>query len=157
MAPVAAPPVAPAAPAVSAPATPPVAPTPGGKRPIWPLIVAGGGGATLVVGLLVYAGGAKDVKDFEKKCPNRLCPERTASSPPGTPTQAQLIEQGNAARRKQTTGGAIAGVGAVALAGGLIWYFVEPRSAETTGSLRKPRMSADVTPGFAGLSLSGAF
>ena len=58
---------------------------------------------------------------------------------------------------KKITGGVVAGVGAVALAGGLIWYFVQPRSAETAGSLLKPNVTPAVTPGFAGLALSGAF
>jgi hypothetical protein len=51
----------------------------------------------------------------------------------------------------------VTGVGAAALAGGLIWYFAEPRSAETTGTLLKPNVTPAVTPGFAGLALSGAF
>jgi hypothetical protein len=158
-----APPVAPAAPPpvvvpkVSAPAAPPAPEAHPGKRPIWPIFVASGGGVALIVGLGVFGAAAKDVKDFEKKCPNRVCPERTAASPPGTPSQAQLIDQGNSARGRETTGGVIAGVGAVALTGGLIWYFAEPREAAATGTLLRPRVTPTVTPGFAGLALSGAF
>ena len=44
----------------------------GRQAAVSPLIVAGGGGAALIVGLIVYGNRAKDVKDFEKKCPNRL-------------------------------------------------------------------------------------
>ena len=158
-------PVAPATPEPTVASAPPAggtvpSPVPEahlGKRPIWPIFVASGGGVALIVGLAVFGAAAKDVKDFEKKCPNRLCPERTPTSPPGTPTQAQLIEQGNSARRKETTGGVIAGVGAVALTGGLIWYFAQPREAVATGTLLRPRVSPAVTPGFAGLALSGAF
>lgn len=146
-------------------ATPPVAPvvpvTPvqpepapaahAGKRPIAPLIVAGAGGVVLIVGAVVYAGGAKDVNTYEGLCPNHNCT--------GTATMSAVSEQSaaNSARNKKIAGGVVAGVGAAVLAGGLIWYFVQPRSAETTGSLLKPKVTPAVTPGFAGLALSGAF
>ncbi len=63
----------------------------------------------------------------------------------------------NSARKKKIAGGVITGVGAATVVGGLIWYFAEPRSAATTGSLLKPNVTPAVTPGFAGLALSGAF
>jgi len=121
----------------------------GGKRSIAPLIVAGAGGVVLVVGAVLYAKGAKDVNRYESLCPEHDC---------GNGTEATAnASAANDARSKKTLGGVVAGVGAVALAGGLIWYFVQPRSAVTTGTLLKPRVSPAVTPGFAGLALSGAF
>jgi hypothetical protein len=158
-------------PPVAAPVQPVIAPTPlagvtapppepenrAGKRPVWPLLVAGGGAVVMVAGLAVYAPAAKDVKDFEKKCPNRECPAPAPGAPAGTPTQADLISQSNNARKKQITGGVIAGVGTFALAGGLVWYFVQPRSAERVGTQRRPQFSAGLSPGFAGIALSGAF
>jgi hypothetical protein len=141
------PPVAPVVPVT--PPQPEPAPTAHtGKRPIAPLIVAGAGGVVLIVGAVVYAGGAKDVKHYEDLCPNHNCTGTDALS-----NQSAA----NTARNKKVAGGVVMGVGAAALAGGLIWYFVQPRSAETTGSLLKPRVAPAVTPGFAGLSLSGAF
>ncbi|HKO53122.1 MAG TPA: hypothetical protein VJV79_35675, partial [Polyangiaceae bacterium] len=66
-------------------------------------------------------------------------------------------EAANDARGKKVTGGIVAGVGAAAIAGGLIWYFLQPRSGAATGSLQKPLVSPALTPGFAGVALSGAF
>ncbi len=125
-----------------------------GKRSPVPLIVAGAGAVVLVVGIAIYAPAAKDVNDFEKQCPNHMCPAPTSAS---EPTQQELIDKANSARKKQVTGGVLATVGAVGLAGGLIWYFVQPRKADTTATLLKPRFTPTVTPGFAGISLSGAF
>lgn len=132
----------------------PMAPqTSQGSRPIAPLIVAGAGAVILIVGGVVYLKGAHDESAVEDKCPNHDC---------GTQANAtDLAQQGNDARSKKVTGGIVSGVGAAALAGGLIWYFVSPRSGGSSmasaGTLLKPRVEPAVTPGFAGLSLSGAF
>jgi hypothetical protein len=161
----AAPPVPPPAPqtalapppAAGGPVPPPAAPTSSAQRPIWPLIVAGGGVVLTVVGLGVYGAAATELKGFEIRCPNRLCPEKTPTSPAGTLSQAQLIDQGNSARKRETAGGVITGIGFVTLAGGLIYYFVQPSSHETAGTLLRPRVTPAVMPGFAGLGLCGAF
>jgi len=121
----------------------------GAHRSIAPLIVAGAGGVVLIVGAVVYAKGAKDVNHYESICPAHDC-----GNDEGATADASAA---NDARNKKIVGGVVAGVGAVALAGGLIWYFVQPRGAVTTGTLLKPRVSPAVTPGFAGLALSGAF
>jgi hypothetical protein len=126
-----------------------------GKRPILPLIVTGVGGVVLIVGVVVYAKGAKDTKDFESQCPNRVC-DTTKQG------YQDLIDGGNSARSREITGGVVAGIGAATVAGGLIWYFLSPRSggAATTasaGTLRHPLLMPAVSPGFSGLSLSGAF
>jgi len=143
------PPVTPVVPPTTAPTHPEPAPTAHtGKRPIAPLIVVGAGGVLLIVGAVVYAGGAKDVTHYEGICPNHQCTGANATADQ---------DAANKARTKKITGGVVAGVGAAAVAGGLIWYFVQPRSAETTGSLLKPNVVPAVTPGFAGLALSGAF
>ena len=123
-----------------------------GKRSVVPLVVAGAGVAIAVVGVVIFVPAAKDVSDFGKQCPGHMCSDKL-----GAAAQADLIDKGNKARNKEILGGALIGVGGAVVAGGLIWYFVQPRSAETTGSLLKPRVSPAVTPGFAGLSLSGAF
>jgi hypothetical protein len=146
-------PVATVPPPVVAPVTtttePPSKPeSHGGKRSIVPLFVAGGGGVLLLVGAAVYGKGAKDVSHYEGLCPNRVCTNAEGSA---NATAA------NDARSQKIAGGVIAGVGAVTIAGGLIWYFVQPRSAAVAGSLRQPLVSPTLTPGYAGLSLSGAF
>jgi hypothetical protein len=139
---------------------PPVTPEPAqpeaatGKRPIAPLIVGISGGVVLIVGAAVYAGGAKDVTHYESLCPDHNCgtgPDATANA-----------SAANTARNKKNAGGVIMGIGAVGLVGGLIWYFVEPRSSAVSttanaGTLQKPRVDPALSPGFAGVALSGAF
>jgi hypothetical protein len=138
------------------PPPPPVNPEPApadhaGKRPILPLIVVGVGGAVFVGGVILYLVEAKDVKNFEAQCPNHYC---------GTGAAAVTLQNNaNSARSKKIVGGVLTGVGAAAIAGGLVWYFLSPRSAGTTtaGSLKRPHVDPTVTPGFAGVALSGAF
>ena len=120
-----------------------------GKRSPVPLFVAGGGGVVLLVGLGIYIPANKDVKDSETLCPNRVCPAGDS--------QAANIKKGEDARKKATTGAVVMGVGAVAVAGGLIWYFAQPKKAASTGSLLRPNVAPAVSRGFAGLELSGAF
>ncbi len=124
-----------------------------GKRPIFPLVVAGVGAVALVVGVAVYVPAAKDVKDSKNQCPLN---SETGKYDCGALNTA-IADKANRADKKKTAGAVVAGIGAVGLVGGLIWYFVQPRSAEATGSVSKPRVSTSLTPGFAGLSLSGAF
>ena len=125
-----------------------------GKRPIAPLIVTGVGGGVLIVGLIVYGSGAKDVNLYEGLCPNHDC---------GTgPAATANASKANKARNTKTAGGVIAGVGLATVAGGLIWYFVSPRgggtsTAASAGRLTKPRVDPALSPGFAGIALSGAF
>jgi len=149
--------VAPAQPPAAAVATQPQpAPEPeahGGKRSIVPLIVAGAGGVVFIVGAAVYSKGAKDVNHYAE-----LCPEANGKLECGTgPDAVANMEAGNDARTRKTVGGVVAAVGAATIAGGLIWYFVQPRSAARTGTLQRPLVSPAVAPGFAGLALSGAF
>jgi hypothetical protein len=137
-------------PVAAQPAQPPTpSPEPQGKRSIVPLIVAGAGGAVLIVGVAMYGTAAKDVSHYEDICPNRDC---------GTgPGAADNREAANNARTRKIWGGVVTGVGAAALAGGLIWYFVQPHRAASSASLRKPLVTPEVSPGFAGVALSGAF
>lgn len=118
-----------------------------GSRSVVPLIVVAGGAVATIVGTVVYVKANSDVKDFETQCPNNDC---------GAGND-QLASDGNSALNRRTVGAVVAGVGVAAIAGGLIWYFVQPRSVENTGTLLKPRVSPALTPGYAGLALSGAF
>ena len=128
-----------------------------GKRPIAPLIVAGSGGVIFLVGLVMYGSASKDVNHYESICPNRSCP-RTVPPPAPDPEQQKNIDAAESARKRLVTGGVVTGLGAATAAGGLIWYFLSPRSgATTTATLAHPRVDPAVTPGFAGVSLSGAF
>jgi len=146
---------APVAPAPTTPAPPPAQTEPPpesvthSKRSNVPLFVAGAGGAILIVGAVVYGKAAKDVSHYEDLCPNRDCGNGSEA--------AANKEAGNSARTRKVWGGVVTGVGAATLAGGLIWYFVQPRHGESSAALRKPSVSPAVAPGFAGLALSGAF
>jgi len=125
-----------------------------GKRSVVPLIVAGAGGVTMIVGLVVYAKAAKDVKHYESLCP----PGSDGTPYCGAGADAiATMEAGNKARTRKIVGGVVTGVGAAALAGGLVWYFLQPHGRATTGTLQKPLVRPDVSPGFAGIALSGAF
>ncbi len=113
----------------------------GPKRPIWPLIVAGAGGAVALVGVVVWSRAGADVKDVEKKCPGRIC-------------APQIASEGNAARSRQSVGGVTAVVGLAVAAGGTAWYFLAPPpDANVAGTSFVPV----VLPGFAGATLSARF
>jgi len=138
--------------AAAAPPTQPaaeVSDTPQGKRSIVPLIVAGAGGVVLIVGASLYGKASKDLTHYENLCPNRDCGDGAEA--------AANKEAGNEARTRKIWGGVVTGVGAATLAGGLIWYFVQPRHATSSAGLHKPLVSPAVAPGFAGIALSGAF
>ncbi|HYQ28815.1 MAG TPA: hypothetical protein VER04_16400 [Polyangiaceae bacterium] len=120
-----------------------------GKRSIVPLIVAGAGGVVLLVGAGVYGKAAKDLTHYEDLCPNRDCGEGAEA--------AANKEAGNEARTRKIWGGVVTGVGAVTLAGGLVWYFVQPRHGAGSARMHKPVLSPAVAPSYAGLSLSGGF
>jgi hypothetical protein len=142
-------PVAQPVPTVAPPVTPPPpVESGGGGRSIAPLFVAGGGAVIAIIGAGVYASGSKKVSDFEAKCPDRKCPAG----------QQDLINQGNDARAQQNLGGALLGVGAVGIAGGLIWYFASsPKSSAQATPAPHAGVTPVVSPGFAGLSLAGRF
>ena len=150
----AAPVVAPAAVPVTPAQTQPqpaseVPDTPKGKRSLVPLFVAGAGGVVFIVGASLYGKAAKDLTHYEDLCPNRNCGDGAEA--------AANKEAGNDARTRKIWGGVVTGVGAATLAGGLIWYFVQPRRTAATASWHKPLVSPNVAPGFAGVALSGAF
>lgn len=147
--------VSPAQPSPASPATQPpsdVAPTANGPRPIYPLFVAGAGAAALIVGLVLYIPAAHDVSNFEK-----LCPEMGGSNMCNDANKQKTADDANSAQHKKVAGEVVTAVGAAALAGGLVWYFVQPRKAESVAHLERPRLSPALSPGFAGVALSGAF
>jgi tetratricopeptide (TPR) repeat protein len=124
---------------------------PTGKRPLWPLIVAGAGGAVGVVGLVLYATASSDLSSFEDECgpDHSRCPDAATAS------------DANSARTRQTIGGAVAIGGFAVGAAALVYYFVAPPS-ESTGATSQPksaipRVSPWVGVGSTGLSVSGTF
>jgi tetratricopeptide (TPR) repeat protein len=166
-------PVAPAAPPAAAAAAAPTAPSPSAPLPVaappptdtaetgrsrspLPLFVAGGGGVLAIVGAVVFVGGVKKVQDAEADCPTHTCPHDT---PPDI--AAAAIEKGNAGRQEQLIGGVLLGAGIAAAGGGVLWYLLSSPSsdapAKATSPLRRAVATPAIGPGYAGISLGGAF
>lgn len=112
-----------------------------GGHTIAPWIVTGVGAAALITGgALVIVGNGK-VSDAEGKCPARQgCAQ-------------DVTDSGNSGRSLMSIGWIVGGVGVAAVAGGLIWHFVEPTGPETKKAVFTPL----VLPGFAGASVGGRF
>ena len=135
-------------------ATPPASPSPSpaSQAParthgVAPWIVVGAGGVALAAGAALLAVGLSDVSDAEKVCPNHnACDNADARS------------KGNSGRSLETIGVIVGGVGVAAVAAGLVWHFVEPTDAARPASASSTaRVSPDVRPGYAGLSVVGSF
>ena len=125
-----------------------------GGHSLAPWIVAGVGGAALVTGGVLTFVGAGKVSDADKNCnPN----------PPGSRqcTNQVAIDSGNSGRSLETVGVIVGAVGLAAIAGGLIWHFTEPtgpaKEATSGQGARVTRVTPDVGPGHAGLSIGGRF
>jgi hypothetical protein len=130
-----------------APAPPP--PEPSKATQVLPLVVAGVGGAVVIVGGIVWLGASSEVRQFEKSCP-----KDPASGEFECPRdQEDKIKPANEASKRQTVSGAVtAFVGLPLLAGGLIWFF-----ASSPGKHPAAVVTPAVGPGFAGLSLDARF
>jgi hypothetical protein len=131
-----------------APAQPPPA-EPSKSTQVLPLVVAGVGGAVVIVGGIVWLGASAEVRDFEKACPKDAV-SGEFKCPIG---REDKIKPANAASQRQTVSGAVtAFVGLPLLAGGLIWFF-----ASSPGKHPAAVVTPAVGPGFAGLSLDARF
>lgn len=96
------------------------------SRPIFPLFVAGAGVAASVVGGIMIGAGLSGIPS------NCSYSSRDCAAPPGDPVFAKAASNVNLAN----AGVAIGIGGVVMLAGGLVWYFLQPKSHRTeTGSL----------------------
>jgi hypothetical protein len=129
------------APTATATSTPPESE---GGHTVAPWVVFGIGGAALVTGVVLYVIGSGDVTSAQNACPNRSgCAQ-------------SIADQGNNGRTLETVGGVVGGVGLAAVAGGLLWHFLEPTSSSgsPTGGAG---VAPVVTPGYAGVSLGGRF
>ncbi|MBX3192365.1 MAG: hypothetical protein KF819_35570 [Labilithrix sp.] len=95
------------------------------KRPSFPLVVAGLGGAAAIAGGLLLGIGLAGVPD---RC---SISTRECAGPPNDPA----LEDARSSVSLANAGTAIAVGGAVMLAGGLLWYFLQPPSDTRTGRL----------------------
>ncbi len=121
---------------------------PAAERPhsVAPWILVGAGGVATVVGVVLLAAGAAKVSDAANLCaPNNVCKDPT--------TQQEASNKDSQGRSQETAGAIVGGIGVAALVGGLVWHFAEPTGPSSSGAHLRP----SVGPGFAGLSLGGAF
>jgi hypothetical protein len=128
-----------AEPTSTATAPPPVE----GGHSVAPWVVVGVGGAAVVAGVVLFAVGAGDISTAEKTCPDHSnCNDVNAQN------------TGNTGRSLETVGVIAGAVGVAAVAGGLLWHFLEtPGAPSTTGATVTPV----VAPGYAGVGLGGRF
>jgi hypothetical protein len=134
------------APAVAANAGGEAAVESSGSRPILPLIVASAGAGVAVIGTVLYATARSDLSKAEESCPNRRCD--------ANPTAAA---DGNDARKRVTLGGTLTVTGVLVAGGGLVWYFLSPKSAPASAATSARRLTPVAAPNFVGLNYSGAF
>lgn len=150
----AAPPPTAAGPTQSVPPTSterPAEPASSAKRSAGPWIVIGIGGAAVIVGGIGYFSNKSKVDDLAQQC---KYPETHQECPPDVETD------GNAARKAMAGSAVIAGVGVLAIGGGLVWRYFDGKRVESENNLatwRRPRITPVVGPEVAGLTLSGAF
>jgi Tetratricopeptide repeat len=143
--PTAAPSAAPSAlPSASASTEPP--PPPASKRPygITPLIVAGGGVAAALVGVILLPVGAGNISSAEKVCPIRNdCNDPSAAS------------TGNSGRALEGVGTTFLVLGGLGIGGGLVWEFAFNKP------VAQPKQPAGLTltptVGLGSLGLKGSF
>lgn len=133
--------------ATAAPTTTGTATTSGGPG-IAPWIVVGAGGALVLVGGLVGIGANKTVNEKQDAFNNARCNTTVTNRD----LCLSLKNDGESAASTRTVGWVLAGVGAAAVVGGLVWYFTGQKKAEKKTGLQ-------ITPGptFAGIGLGGSF
>jgi hypothetical protein len=137
-------PTATAVPMASAP--PPTSPSNG--HSVAPWIVTGAGGAMVVTGGVLFLVGSGKVSSAESSCPNHKCPDG--------PSAQSNADKGNSGRSLETVGVIVGGVGLGAVAGGLLWHFLEPTGGDTS-TVGKPIVAPQVGPGYAGVGVGGRF
>ncbi len=139
-------------PVVTAPPLPPEPPPPP-VRPYGasPWILVGGGGASLLAGLILLPVGASAISEAGDKCPEKNGQHVCSKA------NAKYADEGSRGRAEVAAGWVTASVGAGAIAGGLVWQFVfnKPPPAEPakTGVKVQPMLG----PGHTGAVVSGSF
>jgi len=102
----------------------------------------GVGGAAIVGGVVMFIVGSGKVSESKSQCPNNSCPASVLASAQSLNKSGYTFE---------TVGLIVGGIGVAAVAGGLIWHFIEP-----TGE-KKAAFAPIVTPGYAGGSFQYKF
>ncbi|MEO8797430.1 MAG: hypothetical protein ABI551_06060 [Polyangiaceae bacterium] len=128
---------------------PPAAPA--RHHSIAPWAVVGVGGAALVTGIVLFAIGENDISSASSLC------QRAANGGCLNGTDQLASDKQNQGNTLALAGGIVGGVGVVAVVGGLIWHFTEPTGPAPSASGARIDVRPDTRPGYAGLSVGGAF
>ena len=132
------------------------------EHTIPPWIVVGFGGAAVVAGVIVLIVAPKLPPGCDASSLTCNVVDN-AGRPVPTPTDAQKAQL----PKDQATAGAsvgqnkgglitlICGIGI--LGGGLLWHFLEPTGPSTSTGSFKPKVTPEVAPGYAGMSVGGSF
>ena len=112
-----------------------------------PWSAVGVGGAAVVTGVILGAVGAGKVSTGESTCHPLVSGSRACTNPAAVTT-------GNSGRTLEAVGLVSGIVGAVLVGGGLAWHFLEPTAPKGESGAR---VVPEVSPGYAGLSMSGRF
>ncbi|MBX3229785.1 MAG: tetratricopeptide repeat protein [Labilithrix sp.] len=117
------------------------------EHTIWPWLVVGAGVLAVGIGVAVVL----TSPDLPEGCSEDTL---KCTQQPGQSDVAfqKAQDQAGAAKWQPMWGGVTIGGGAVLIAGGLVWHFLEP-----TGPKENARLTPSVGPGFAGLSYGGSF
>ena len=140
--------------AAAASSAPPPPPPEVREHTVPPWIVVGVGGAAVVVGIVVVV--TSPSLPFGCDAGTKRCMKLTPAEPMSQFNDRQ--QQAGVSQSQPTIGVVIAVAGGVLVAGGLLWHFLEPTGpVEKTAVVNKPKVTPQVAPGFAGLSLGGSF
>ncbi len=140
------------------PPPPPVAAAPVAPPPeirehtIPPWIVVGLGGAGVIAGVVILATTPKLPAGCDET-------SKTCARVPGETTDQYSDRQSRAgaSQSQPTIGAVVVGIGGALVVGGLLWHFLEPTGPVEKTAQRKPKLTPQVAPGFAGMSLGGSF
>ena len=140
----------------TAPPTVPPTTTEGKPFPWPPVAVIAVGGVAAVVGGIVYLKAKSDINNVESTrdakgnliCPNHIC----------DPHYPNLIQQGNDARSRATTG-TIVGLSGVVIAGaGVVWLLLDSKKPQQTAEqMETPAVTPWLGIGSAGMAWQGQF
>lgn len=155
-------------PASSSSGSPPPPPPPVETREhtVYPWLVVGTGGLAVATGLVLYVVGGQTLPDncdaSTGKCsePNPPAGESTEQKQRREAQEQSTREKAGTAKGLKTGGLVTVVGGAVLVAGGLVWHFLEPtgpvEKSAKSGS-RRPNITPALAPGYAGLEIGGRF
>lgn len=130
------------------PQPPPPPPPNGDDGPgAGPWILVGAGGAVTIAGVILAIVGAGKISESEERCPGRECPAG----------DEDYIDVGNDGRVIQGVGIAAAVVGALAVGGGLTWYFLADSGDGSAAPQGRLQVTPWLSPWTAGASLTASF